>query len=113
MMGWSFETGSCFFGHFMDEELLKSDLVEVSWQNISNKKPDPKDKHFHKRSVEINIVISGWVKVTLNGQRFKVKNGECYIIYPQAVIEDVEAGYETELIVISAPSIPGDKYLTE
>jgi len=102
-----------FFGHFMDEELLKSHLVEVAWQNISSKKPDPIDEHFHKRSVEVNIVISGWVKITLSGKRFKVKKGDFYIIYPQTVIEDVEAGEKTELIIISAPSIPGDKYLTE
>ncbi len=92
----------------MGQELLKTDLLEIAWQNISNKKSDFKDKHFHKKSVEINIVISGWVKVTLNRKRFEVKKGEFYIIYPFTVIEDVEAGKKTELIVISSPSLLGD-----
>ena len=36
-----------FFGNFADNELLKSDMVEVAWQKISNKKSSPEDKHFH------------------------------------------------------------------
>ena len=66
----SFQTGSkksgWFFGHFTDKDLLKSDLVEVSWQKISNKKAVPEDKQLHTSSVEINIVISGEVSLTIN-----------------------------------------------
>ena len=102
-----------FFGQFMEEGLLKSDLVEVAWQNISNKKPNPQDKHFHKKTTEINIVISGWVKITLNGKQHKVEKGEFYILYPYTVIEAVEAGNDTELIVISAPSAADDKFLVK
>ena len=59
-----------FFGNFADNELLKSDMVEVAWQKISNKKSSPEDKHFHTSSVEINIVISGEASLTINGQDF-------------------------------------------
>jgi hypothetical protein len=51
-----------FFGHFTDDELLKSDLVEIAWQNISKKLPLKEDKHLHQSSVEINIVIAGKIK---------------------------------------------------
>ena len=51
-----------FFGYFMTEQALKSNLVEVAWQDISNKQPSPEDKHFHKQTIEINIVISGEVR---------------------------------------------------
>lgn len=100
-----------FFGHFAQEESLKSDLVEVAWQDISLKKPDPTDRHCHKKSVEIDIVLSGWIKITLNNQRVKVSRGEFYIVWPETKIADIEAGAKTELIVIRAPSLKGDKFL--
>jgi len=36
-----------FFGHFATDELLQSDLVEIVWQIVSNKKASPEDKHLH------------------------------------------------------------------
>jgi quercetin dioxygenase-like cupin family protein len=99
-----------FFGHFAAEELLRSDLVEVAWQDISGKRGDPGDKHFHKNSVEINILISGWVRIIINGERVRLERGDFYVVYPYAVVEEIEAGENTELIVIRAPSLPGDKY---
>jgi hypothetical protein len=51
------KTKGWFFGHFVDDGLLHSDDVEIAWQKISDKKASPGDKHFHKHSVEINIVI--------------------------------------------------------
>lgn len=99
-----------FFGHFMNEKLLNSDLVEVAWQDISGKKPDPQDKHYHKKSVEINIILSGWMKLNINGQRVRAGKGEFYVIYPESMVEEVEAGENTELMVVRAPSIARDKF---
>lgn len=100
-----------FFGHFMNEDLLCSNLVEIAWKSISCKKPYPFDKHYHKHSVEINIVISGWVRLAIDGEKFKVKKGEFYVVYPFATIESIETGKNTELIVVRAPSLPRDKFL--
>jgi quercetin dioxygenase-like cupin family protein len=94
-----------FIGHFMDEKQLVTDKVEVAWQDISNKKADPTDTHYHTRSLEINIVISGQVKFKIDGEVEVVHKGEFYIIYPQTVVEEVSAGDKTEIIVIRAPSI--------
>lgn len=99
-----------FFGHFMDKDLLKSNLVEIAFQDISNQKPKTEDKHFHKLSVEINIVLSGTVKLKINGERKTVSKGEFYIIYPFTTIEAVEAVGNTQLIIVRAPSLKGDKY---
>lgn len=94
-----------FFGNFADNKLLNSDLVEIAWQNISGKQPSTKDKHLHTSSVEINIVISGTVSADLNGEHFSIKKGEFYILWPGTIIENVSAGFETQIIVIKAPSI--------
>lgn len=94
-----------FFGHFADDNLLRSDLVEVAWQNISNKIASPDDQHYHQKSVEINIIISGEVRVTINQEKYVLHKGEFYVVWPETSVEEVEADNNTELIVIRAPSI--------
>ena len=100
-----------FFGQFMDEGLLQSDLVEIAWENISNKKPETKDKHYHKNSVEINIVISGWVKIGINSKIYQIEKGGFFNIYPYTIVESVETGPETAVICIRAPSVKKDKFI--
>jgi mannose-6-phosphate isomerase-like protein (cupin superfamily) len=99
-----------FFGHFMEEPLLQSDLVEVAYQDVSNKKADPKDWHYHKKSLEINIVISGEAKFKINGESVTVGEGEFYVVYPYTSIEDFSTSNNTKIIVVRAPSIVGDKF---
>ncbi|MGH7203394.1 MAG: hypothetical protein ACREHC_03050 [Candidatus Levyibacteriota bacterium] len=94
-----------FFGNFADNGLIKSDLVEIAWQNISEKEASPEDKHIHTSSVEINVVISGTVNADINGKHFTIQKGEFYVIWPETVIENLSAGEDTQLIVIKAPSI--------
>lgn len=94
-----------FFGNFADDELLKSNDVEIAWQKISNKTASPDDKHLHTSSVEVNIIISGEVKVSLNGKKHTLQKGDFYIIWPETVVEEVETGENTEVIVVRAPSV--------
>ncbi len=94
-----------FFGGFMEQELLRSNLVEVAWQNISGKKASPEDKHYHTSSIEINIVISGCVRALINKNQVTISRGEFYVIWPETIIEEVEADEGTEVIVVRAPSI--------
>ncbi|MFH0890543.1 MAG: cupin domain-containing protein [Candidatus Liptonbacteria bacterium] len=100
-----------FFGYFMEEDKLRSNLVEIAWQDISNKKPESEDKHFHKQSVEINIVLSGAVSLKINGQKYSVSSGQFYVIYPHVTVEDIEASENTRLMVVRAPSLGDDKFL--
>lgn len=101
-----------FFGHFADNKLLKSDLVEVAWQKISDKQPTPEDKHLHTSSVEINIVLNGEVSLTINGKDFTFHKEDFWIIWPETLVENVRAGENTELMVIRAPSI-NDKQIVK
>lgn len=109
-MSSSMKKDGWFFGHFADSPLLKSPLVEVAWQEISNKKAEPKDKHVHKEAVEINIIISGSMNLLINDQPVSVKAGEFYVVWPGAIVDKVEAGDNTVDLVIKAPSVAGDKY---
>ena len=99
-----------FFGSFMDEPVLQSDLVEVAWQRIPNMTPNSGQKHFHKQAVEINVIISGWIQLTINGTQYKLEKGDCFIIWPETMIKSVTTGDDTELIVVKAPSLPNDKF---
>ncbi len=84
-----------FFGAFMDEPLLQSDLVEVGWQHLSNVKPSPDQKHFHKESVEINIMLTGWMEITINGNQHRLGPGDIYIIWPYTVVDELTTGEDT------------------
>jgi mannose-6-phosphate isomerase-like protein (cupin superfamily) len=98
-----------FFGHFADEPLLRSDLVEVAWQDISGKLPEPKDRHYHRASVEINIVIRGTMRLRIEEREVTVKSGEFFVIWPETMVDQVEADQDTEVIVVRAPSLEEDK----
>ncbi len=99
-----------FFGAFMSEPLLQSDLVEVAWQTLPNLTPSPDQAHFHKGAVEVNIIIQGWMKLTIDGKQYELHKRDFYIIWPGSVVADISTGEETELICVKAPSIPGDKF---
>lgn len=98
-----------FFGHFMDQPLLRSRAVEVAWQDVSGKKSNPTDRHYHRSSIEINVVISGRLRLSVNGNTKTVKAGEFLVVYPKTVVSDVTASAHTEVIVVRAPSLPNDK----
>jgi len=63
------------FGHFMDEEILNSDQLEIAWQKISNKTPSPDDKHYHRKAVEVNILLSGSASFVVNGEKVMAQKG--------------------------------------
>lgn len=100
-----------FFGSFMDEPLLKSDLVEVAWQKIPGLAPSPEQSHFHKSSVEINIIIKGEMQLTIDGQPHDLTQGDFYVIWPESIVSDITTNQETEIIVVRAPSL-NDKVQT-
>lgn len=100
-----------FFGHFAENELLNSEDVEISWQKISNKKSSPEDKHLHTSSVEINIVVSGEVSLTIEGGNLTFHKGDFWVIWPETIVENVQTGENTELIVLRAPSINDKKII--
>lgn len=93
-----------FFGHFMDEKLLQSDLVDVSWQHYPTPPPET-IAHYHRDTVEINIVIAGGVTGKINDTQFHAGKGEFYVLWPETVMSEFSTDSDTEVIVIRAPSI--------
>lgn len=100
-----------FFGAFVDNSLLNSDLVEVAWQQLPNVTPEPGQAHYHVRSVEVNVVLKGDIHLTIDGTRHDLEAGQFYVVWPYSVVSDISTGVDTELIVVRAPSIPDDKVL--
>lgn len=102
-----------FFGAFADEPLLHSDAVEVGWQHIPIVTPSPTQKHLHKQSVEINVLLSGSMNITIDGTRHQLGPGDFYVIWPYTIIEEITTGEDTQIMVIRAPSLPEDKFPVE
>ncbi len=99
-----------FFGRFMDEPLLQSDLVEVAWQRIPGLTPSSAQRHLHRRSVEVNLVVGGSVRLRIDGVEHDLRRGDFYVIWPDSVVSDIETDADAEVVVVRAPSVPGDKF---
>lgn len=99
-----------FFGSFVDNPLLRSNLVEVAWQKLPGIAPSADQEHFHKATVEIDIVIKGSITLDIDGVRHTLDAGQCYVIWPESVVSNITTTENTELIVVRAPSIPSDKF---
>jgi len=99
-----------FFGHFMDEPLLQSDLVEVAWQHVPNLTPSPDQRHLHRRSVEINVVLRGKVSLKIDDLQHDLREGDFYVVWPESVVSDIATDAEAEVLVIRTPSVADDKF---
>ncbi len=101
-----------FIGRFMKEKgfpILETDEVEVAWKKLPSKFNDEKP-HFHKKGIEINIVIKGKYKALVNNELIEISEKEFLVIYPRTVLMNISATKGTELIVVKAPSVSGDKF---
>jgi hypothetical protein len=94
----------------MDEPLLQSDLVEVAWQKIPNLAPSPDQRHLHRRTVEINVVLNGSVRLRIDDVAHDLGKGDFYVVWPEAVVSDMETDADAEVLVVRAPSMAGDKF---
>lgn len=106
------QTKGYFIGQFMGQKgfpVLETDKVEIAWKKLPRtfKEETP---HFHKRGIEINIVISGCYKVWIEGEEKELKKRDFLVVYPQAKLKNISATKGTELIVVKAPSVANDKF---
>jgi hypothetical protein len=99
-----------FFGHFMDEPLLQSALVEVAWQYVPNLKPAPDQRHLHRCTVEINVVMRGNVSLRIDDVQHDLREGDFYVVWPDSVVSDLATDSQAEVLVVRAPSVPDDKF---
>jgi mannose-6-phosphate isomerase-like protein (cupin superfamily) len=100
-----------FFGHFMTEPLLRSDLVEVAWQSIPNMTPAAEQRHVHRRTVEINVVLRGTVQLKIDDVEHDLRKGDFYVVWPESVVSDITTDADAEVLVVRAPSVENDKFI--
>jgi hypothetical protein len=100
-----------FFGRFMDEPLLQSDLVEVAWQKVPDLRPSADQRHLHQHTVEVNVVMSGSIRLKINDVEHNLRKGNFYIVWPESVVSEITTDSETEILVVRAPSVSNDKML--
>ena len=98
-----------FFGRFMDEPLLQSDLVEVAWQKVSERRPSPDQSHMHRHTVEVNVVLNGSITLRINDVEHDLSKGDFFVIWPESVVSDITTDADTEVLVVRAPSVANDK----
>tara|TARA_R110000796_G_scaffold47224_1_gene113696 strand:+ start:3157 stop:3480 length:324 start_codon:yes stop_codon:yes gene_type:complete len=91
-----------FIGNF-DPAVLKTDKFEVGYH--THKKGDVTVNHYHKLSTEINVIITGSMKVNNK----MLKKGDIFVFDPYTV-SDGEFLTDTELIVVRDASYTSDKY---
>ncbi len=106
------ETKGYLIGRFMGEKgfpLLETDEVEVAWKKLPagscNEKP-----HFHRKGVEITIVIAGRCRLEIDGKEISLSKGDFLVIYPETRLQNRATEEGTEVIVVKAPSAPQDKF---
>ncbi len=101
-----------FIGQFMGEKgfpILETDEVEIAYKKLPEKFSEEKP-HYHKKGIEVNIVIKGKYRAQVNGEIVEISSNEFLVIYPQATLRNISAQKGTELIVVKAPSVPDDKF---
>jgi len=106
------ETKGYFIGQFMGQKgkpILETEEVEIAWKTLTGDFSD-ENSHYHKKGVEVNIVISGNYKVWIEGEERELKKGDFLVVYPEAKLRNISAQEGTELIVVKAPSAPDDKF---
>src|SRR3989344_5590733 len=95
------QTKGYFIGRFMREKgfpTLETEEVEIAWKILPTIFDDKKP-HFHKKGVEINIIISGSYKVWIEGKVMILKKGDFLVVYPRAELKNISAKKDTEMIV--------------
>lgn len=92
-----------FVGSF-ERAVLKTDAVEAALQH--NLKGETSPAHYHKIATEVNLIISGMVKI--NGEIYI--EGQGVVFYPDDICE-CEYLDDTTTMVIKVPGPLNDKYL--
>jgi len=95
--------GGWFVGNF-EPSALKTELFEVCYK--VHKKGEQWDKHYHKKSTEINFLLEG--KMTIQDQ--ELKSGDVFIIYPYEIADPVFLE-DCKVFIVKTPSDVNDKFV--
>lgn len=94
-----------FIGDF-EPSVFRTDKFEVAVLN--HPKGEQWPKHYHKEAVEINVLVSG--KMKING--VLISSGEIFTI-EQNEVANPEFLEDCTIVCVKTPSVPGDKYEVE
>lgn len=92
-----------FVGDF-EPSVFKNKDFEVCYKR--HHKNEEWDKHYHEKSTEINLLISGSMKIN----NTLIKSGQIFVIKPFFIAKPTFLE-DCELIIIKTPSEPGDKII--
>jgi quercetin dioxygenase-like cupin family protein len=100
-----------FIGSFFnDDDPRKTDKVEVQYKE--QKKGHVCKSHYHKKKIELLIMIKGGAIFTINGNRQKIKTGD-FLFIDINNITSGEFTKDSKYFSIHAPSITDDKVLID
>ena len=94
-----------FIGDF-EPSVYKTKNFEVGYHKHT--KGEPTQNHYHKESIEFNVIIKG--KMKINGQ---VLNKDDIFVFNPYEVSEGEFLEDTELIVVRNASNTEDKYNAE
>lgn len=98
------KNGKCWLiGDFLPS-IIKTDKFEVGIH--SHKKNEPTESHFHLKTKEINVIISGKMRVGND-----ILSKDDIFVFVEGQISDVNFLEDTVLLVIRNGSFPNDKYI--
>ena len=68
------------------------------------------ERHLHRQSVEINIVLNGTVRLRINDVEHHLGKGDFFVVWPESVVSDFATNADAEVLVVRAPSVANDKF---
>ena len=97
--------GGWYIGDF-EPSVYKTSAFEASLK--LHPKGEVWPKHYHKKAVEINLIVSG--EMELNGTL--LKKGDIFVINKMETV-DPKFLEDCSVVCIKVPSVIGDKYIVE
>ena len=92
-------------------ELLARNDVECAVMKLPTVDPSP--PHFHKLATEVTYVLSGRLKLVIEGNKFDLRENQFMVIPPLTVQQNPENDPGTRVFVVKVPSVPDDKFYAE
>jgi len=94
-----------FIGNF-EPSVFKTDHFEVGL--LTHKKGEYWASHYHKESVEYNVLVSG--KMVVQGK--ELNSGDVFVFEKREIADPIFLE-DCTLVVVKVPSIPSDKFEVE
>lgn len=113
-------TRGYFVGYFMrgklfpegrNLDLLGREDFECAVMDLP--KSDPSLPHYHKLATEVTYVLSGRLKMIIEGKSLELEKGDFMVLPPKVVSQNPENDPGTIVFVVKVPSVRDDKFYAE